>query len=334
VSNLNAKNRLSKPFIKNSKLIFTLPLGGKIRRGIAVLRGTVTLSAGTTSGTLKGEGGPQNLISRIIVTATPTGGSRYPGGKIVDSDVRGLLKYAATQRNGKFLADLSASTLNSGAAATYTVYCPIPIYFADCVQRNQLATALNTDPGTYASVQVEIDTADIKACYSGNDRVEDYSGLTVDWIDERVAVPGDTSVLYQESHTMLIAASNKRALDEAMPQDGAFLSWQICAEATAQQNLADTLLNRVVTSGPTLDYDKYAMDIREAMFADEWLDPAQAATGFYFVDFTDGVAQANRVPAGTLQTYFDVNNVSGANLDNLNIFTRRTFDPIPAPAAK
>lgn len=330
MANLNAKNRLVKPFVPNSKIIFTLPLGGKIRKGSVILAGNVNVTAGTTSGTAYGEGGPANLVQHIYVTATPAGGSRYPGGKIVDCGPRSLLRYSITQRQGKFFSDQGSSTLNAGAVANNAVYTAIPIYFADAVQRNSLATALNTDPGTYASVQVEVDTGSLASCFTGNDRTVDYSGLTVQWLDERVAVSGDTSVLYQESHSTLIAATNKRMLDEAMPQDGSFMSWQICSEAGAQKTLSDALLNRVVVSGPTLDFDKYAQDIRQTMLDDEWLDAAQPGTGYYFIDFTDGVVQANTVPGGTLQTYFDVNNVSGANLDDLDIMTRRIFVPTPA----
>lgn len=340
MSSLNAKNRLSKPFVKNSKIIFTLPLGGKIRMGRVILTGNVVLSAGTTSGTKLGEGGPVNLIKRIFVTATPSGGSRYPGGKVVDIDARSLLRFGISERQGKYFDEQSGSTLGGGAAGTYPIYLSVPIYWADAVQKNSLLTALNTDvdPSTnapvYASVQVEVDTGDITSCFSGNDRTQDYSGLTVQWVDERVAVPGDTSVLYQESHALLIPATNKRMLDEAMPQDGQFMSWQFLTEASAQQNLADTLLNRIVSAGPTLDLDLYAQDIRQRMLDDEWIDPSTTATGVYFIDFTDGAVQANTIAAGSLQTYYDVNNVSGANLDDILVSTRRVIAPVPAAASK
>lgn len=330
MSSLNAKNRLVKPFVPNSKIIFTLPLGGKIRRGAVILQGNVNVTGGTTSGTLFKEGGPLELISRIIVTATSAGGSRYPGGKIVDSDTRSLIRNSVWNRSGKFLGDLGGSTMSAGAVANSAIYCPVPIYWADTVQRNQLNTALNTDPGVYASVQVEVDTASLSNCFTGNDRTVDYSGLTVQWVDERVAISGDTVVLYQESHETLIAATNKRMLDEAMPQDGSFLSWQLCAQTTSARTLTDAILNRIVTAGPALDFDKYALDIREAMIADEWMDPSQTATGMYFIDWTDGVAQFNSVPASSLQTYFDVNLVSTANNDALDIFTRRIVSPVAA----
>lgn len=338
--NLNAQNRLSKPFIANSKIIFTLPLGGKIRAGIIALVGSVNVSAGTTSGAVSGEGGPLNLIKRIYVRATPGASSRYPGGDIVDMTPRALIRQAVTQRNGKLIVDLLGSTLGGGAAQNNTIYTPIPIFFADGAQMYSLATALNTDrdPATrqpvYASVQVIIETGDLANCFTGNDRAVDYSGLTVQWIDDRIAIPGDTSVLYQETHELLIAATNKRALDAAMPQDGDFLSWQILAQQSAALTLSEGLLNRVVAEGPSLDYDKYALDIREQDFRDEWYDPSLTATGMYYIDFTDGAIQANRVPAGSLGVYFDVNNVSGANLDSLEISTRRIYAPTPAKTGK
>jgi hypothetical protein len=339
MANLNAQNRLSKPFVKNSKVIFTLPLGGKIRAGIIALVGTVGISGGATSGTIEGEGGPINLIQRIYVRATPGASSRYPGGDIVDMTPRALLRYAVTQRNGKWIGDLLNSTLGGGAAGNNTIYTPIPIFFADAAQKYSLTTALNTDrdPSSnqpvYASVQVVVETGDLSSCFTGNDRTVDYSGLTVQWIDDRIAIPGDTSVLYQESHEMLIAATNKRALDAAMPQDGDFLSWQILGQQSAALTLSDGLLNRLVAQGPSLDYDKYALDVREHDFRDEWYDPSLTATGMYFIDFTDGAIQANRVPAGSLGIYFDVNNVSGANLDSLEISTRRIYAPTPAKSS-
>ena len=338
MASLNAQNRLTQPFIANSKIIFTLPLGGKIRRGCVILTGNVVLSAGTVNGVAQGEGAPTNLISRIIVTATPVGGSRYPGGKIVDAGPRSLLRYAAYQHDGRLILEQSGSTLGGGANGTYPIYFSVPIYWADDVLRNGIATALNTDDatvvqgGTYASVQVEVDTANVAACLTGNNATVDYSGLAVQWVDDRVAVPGDTVTRYQESHEVLIAAAQKRMQDPAMPQDGAFESISILAEQGAALTVADTLLNRVTISGPTLDFDKYSGDIRQCMYDDEWLNPAQTAAGMYFIDFTDG-ALTNTVQANGLQFQFDVNNPSGANLDSLDVFTRRVFPPMPAPKA-
>lgn len=338
--NIDQMNRQTKPFVKDSKLVFTLPLGGKIRRGCVVVHGSIVLSAGTVNGTQLAEGGPLNLVQRVYVNATPSGGSRYPGGKIVDVDPRGLVRFATRQRKGKFFIDQGGSTLGGGANGTYQVYVSIPIYWEDPSQTNPIATGLNTDidPSTgnpvYASLQVEVDTGDVAACFTGNNSTVDYSGLSVDWVDFRASVPGDTLVLYQETHEALIAATNKRMLDDAMPRDGSFLSWDILGEQSAQRNLSDGLLNRVVLETANATYDLYAQDIRQSAFDDEWYDPSLTATGMYPIDFTLGATIGASVPAPGLQVYFDVNNVSGANLDDLLFYTRRVFAPTPAPAAK
>jgi hypothetical protein len=339
MANLSAVNRESKPWIKNTKIPLAVNQGGLIRRIVILLQGQVTIAGGTTNGTVLGLGGPVGLITRIHVKTTPSGGSRYPGGDIVDATPRALLVNSISQRNGKFISDLLAATLGNGAVGVYQVYLPIPIYFADSSQRNSLATALNADPANVSNIQVIVETGDLSTCFSGNDRTatSDFSQLSLQLIDERVDVRDangntiDTNVIYQESHVLSIAATNKRLLDEAMPQNGSFLSWLIMGEQSAQQNASDALLNKVVVGGATLDFEKYNNDIFESMLADEWMDPSTTATGIRFIDWTDGVLQANSIPANSLsKVYFDVNNVSGANLDQLEFFTRRVYAPAPA----
>jgi hypothetical protein len=127
----------------------------------------------------------------------------------------------------------------------------------------------------------------------------------------------------------LIGAAQKRMLDNAMPQDGTFDSWLIMQEQSAQLTLAQTILNRVTVTGPTILYDKYLPDIQQQMLDDEWVDPAQSFAGLGFIDWTDGVL-ANAISASQLQTQFDVNNPSGSNLDDLLIYTRRVYSPLPA----
>jgi hypothetical protein len=326
MKNSDRRNRFEQQFTPTSKAIFTLPLNGKILSGKVILYGSLVVSGGAASGTVKGEGGPSNLIRRIIVTATPAPQSRYPGGKVVDCGPRPLLRYAIFQRQ-KFIAEQSGSVLGSGAAGTYPIYLSIPIYFADANMRRQVETALNADPSAYQSITVEVDTGVLTDCFTGNDRTVDYSGLHLQWVDDRENFDGDTYVLFQEDHTFLIAAAQERALDKAMPADGAFLQWLIMAEASANLTLADTLLNRVTLAGSALDYDKYAQDIRQQMFDDNWIDAAQTATGLYFIDFTDGLISGS-VAAVDLDAKFKVANVSGANLDDLLMYTRRVFAPV------
>lgn len=328
MKNSDRQNRLMKPFIENSRTIITLPpIGGKILKGTVILTGSVTLSNGTTNGTVVGEGGPANLIQDINVYANPASGSRYPGGRIVDGcSPRSLLRFATYMRQGRYMGDLSGSTLGGGANGTYQFYLPIPIYFAAPEKRRQVETALNADPSAYELIQVEVNTGDITDCFSGNDATVDYSSLQIQWMDDRENFAGDTYVRYQEEHTLMIPASNTRMLDEAMPRDGAFEDWSILSEVSTAQTLGDTLLNKVELDGTALNYKKYADDIRAQMYDDGWLNPAQAGTGMHYIDFTDGLVTGT-IDAATLQTRLDVNNVSGADQDQLRIFTRRLFAP-------
>jgi hypothetical protein len=266
--------------------------------------------------------------------ATAASGSRYLGGTIVDATPRSLLRNAITQRNaGKFVGDLGGSTLGSGAANTYPVQLSIPIYFADSTLRNDYATALpmdvvdSTGAPIWASVQVEVTTGDITSCFAGNDRTVDFSGLSIAWVDERLALDGDTNLLVQEEHYALIAAAQERMIDPAMPQSGAFVSWLIMPESGGSANtLSDAILVKLTAAGSTFNYEMYAPDIRQAMLDNGFIDPAQTATGLYYVDFGEGLLK-NSNPAPGIAAQFRVLNPSGVNLDQLRIFTRRFYPP-------
>lgn len=331
MANQNWRNRGSYPW--QPSVVFSLPPGMKVLVGKLILTGTVSVTGGTTNGTAIGEGGPINLIKRIKITATRPAGSRYPGFNIVDCTPRSLLRYAITQHNGKFIGELAASNLGNGAAGTYQIYLSIPIFFADTTLRNVVQTALNMDLADtqgnpiYSNVQVKVDMAtDLTGCFAGNDRVLNMSGCAVQWEDSRLDLPFDTTPLVQEDHDMLIAAAQTRAIDYAMPQDGAISQVMLLSEAggAASRALSDAILNRVTIFSPTLDFDNYAMDIRQEMFDSEWYDPSQSAIGQYFIDFTNGNL-GNSNAAKALSWLFDVNNPSGANLDQLKIYTRRVW---------
>lgn len=326
MKNSDRQNRLTKTFVPDAPIYLTLPpIGGKVLSGQLILTGSVTLAGGTANGTVVGEGGPINLLKRISVFANPAGGSRYPGGRIVNCSPRGLLRFATFMHEGRFVGDLFGSTLGGGANGTYQIYLSIPIYFADPTKRRQVETALNSDPTAYQMIQVKVDTADIAACFAGNNATVTYN-LELQWQDDRENFAGDTVCLFQEDHVRQIPATNPRMLDEGMPRDGAFLDWLILSEESTDYTLSDALLNKVTLDGPELEYEKYSDDILAQMIYDAWLNPAQSGTGMRYIDFTDGLL-TGAVDAATLQAQFDVNNVSGANEDDLLIFTRRAFYP-------
>lgn len=335
MKNSNRWNRLAQAFVPNSPLVFTLPLGGKILKGWVRITGSLVLSGVTAQGTQKGVAGPQRLLSRIIVRVNPSstsGSTRYPGGKIVDCDPESLLQYAIFQR-GYYLNDQAAQNFAAGVAGTYPIELAIPIYWADANLHRQVQTALNADPSAYGSIQVEVDTADITNVFTGWTGTANYSGLQVQWIDDRENFAGDTFVRYQESHDFQIPAANDRALDQAMPQDGAFETFLIQGLQGAQEALADTIFQQLTLNGDAIDFQKYAPDIRQQMIDDEWINvKSSPATGLYLVDFTDGLV-GGTINAATLQMYFKVANPSGANLDKLRFFTRRLMAPVGYAAA-
>lgn len=325
------KNRAQYAFVPGQPVVFTLPKGGKILSGKIILKGNLVVSGGSANGTAVDLGSPYGLIRRIEVTANRLATSKYPGGKIVDCTPKALLEYAITQRSGKWSGELLGTNMAAGAAGTYAIYLSIPIFFADPVQKAQMQTALNADEGVYQSIQVTVYTAsDYTGCFTGNDRSIATSSLMVQWRDDRLGLPGDTMPLYQEDHIFQIAAANERAQDTSLPQDGAFTSLLVMAEAGTSRALSDAILNKVVLEGPSVQFNEYGLDIRQQMVDDEWLDPATTATGLYFIDFTDGWQQYNRCLAPGLLNQWDLNNPSGANADELRIYTRRVFDLPPS----
>jgi hypothetical protein len=329
-------NRLQLPVTPGTPAVFTLPPGGKILRGRVILVGNVVISGGTTNGTIIGEGGPINLIGRIRISCNRAAGSRYPGGYIVDCAPQSLLRYATIEHQGKFIGELSASVLGSGAAGTYPIYLSVPIYFADSALLNQMQTALNADlvdstgAPIYTSIQVKVDLAqNLQNCFAGNDRVLSLAGCTVQWVDDRLGLTSDTIPLVMEDHDLLITAAQTRLVDPGMPLDGSFTSWLILAKLGAGQELSDTLLNRVTIVAPTLSLDQYAQDIRQQMYDDGWFDPSQSGVGQFFIDYTNGLLQ-NSNPSAGMAPKFDVANPSGAALDKLTFHTRRVYSLLAA----
>lgn len=320
------KNRIAQQFLPNSQVVLPIAPNLAILSGKVILTGTVTVSGGTTNGTVFAEGGPVNLIKRIRIVANAAAGSPYPNGWIVDCSARSLLRWAQiNSRHGLYIGEQSGSVLGNGAAGTYPIYLEIPILFADQNLRQQVQTALYADPSAYQSIQCQVFTGDITSCFTGNDRTVVYN-LQVQWQDSRANIipPATATVLFQEDHIVQIGAANARLNDPAMPQDGAFLSWTILAEQGAQQVLSDAIFQQLTIEGPSFDFQEYAADMRAEMYDAEWINPSANAAGIYHLDMTEGIIQ-NSNPAAQLQVYTQVANPSGAYLDQLRLFTRRYY---------
>lgn len=328
-------DRAEFPFTAGVPVTFNLNPGANILVGKVIIEATVTISGGTTNGTVIGDG-IVNLIRRIRVLANKAapnanGASRYPDGALVNCSPQTLLRYATIEHQGKYIGEQSGSLLGSGAAGAYPIYLSVPIYFADSVNLNNVQTALNMNPTDsqgrpiYSAVQVQVElAATIDELFSGNDRTMVVAGM-VRWDDTRLALSSDTVPLKQEDHYALIQAAYEEFVDPAMPNDGAFESWLILAQqGVPGLTLSDALINRIKIQGTGLNFKQNYQAIRQQMLDDGWYDPSQNATGQFFLDWTHGLLANSNAAAG-LQHQLSVNNPSGAALDRLRIYTRRVF---------
>ena len=225
------------PFTPGVPVVFNLNPGLNILRADVIIKATVTITGGTTSGVPIGEGGPVNLIRRIRVIANKPAGSRYPAqAPLVNCSPQSLLRRAMIESNGKYVGELNGSLLGGGDAGVYTIYLSVPIYFGDSVQKNNVQTALNMNPQdsqgnpVYSAVQVQVElAASIDELFAGSDRVMTVAGM-VNYGDIRLGLSTDTTPLFQEDHYALIQAPNEEFVDPAMPADGAFTEWLIMAQ--------------------------------------------------------------------------------------------------------
>jgi hypothetical protein len=338
----NYKNRANTQFLPNTTRTLSVPLNNFILDGWLLLRGSITLGAlnaagaSGTSGTVAGEGGPINLIKRIKLFANPADKSIYPGGLLVSATPRSLLRWDAAATLGKFFAELAASALGSGAANTYDIYLPIPINFADTNLRQQVATALNANSYAYQSLQFQIETADVAACFTGNDRVVTQS-LVLEWIDRRVDLmaPVNPVVLYQTDHLVPIVGANEVMTDGQMPSNGNLLTMLVMAETgLPAATLTDTILNKIRIESPSFSYELKAKDIRYNMIHTAWASPEQAESkaGLFLLDFTEGTL-SRWLPTDQLALSYDVLNPGGATLDSLRVFTRVVEQVVTQPAS-
>lgn len=329
-------NRARFPVNLGVPVTFNLNPGLNMLRGNIIVAGTATIAGGTTNGTAITEGGPVNLVKRIKVIANKAAGSRYRGGALVNCSAQSLLRYAITQRQGKYFAELSGSTLGNGAVGVYPIYLSIPIYFGDTFNLNGVQTALNMNPvdstgaPIYSAVQVQIDfAAALSEIFYGSDRTLTFAG-TVQWDDVRLGLSSDTIPLVQEDHYSLIQAANEEFVDQAMPNDGFFNQWLILAQQGGPTwQLSDALLNRMEIRGASLNFRQWYEDLRQSMFDEGFYDPNQNAIGQFLIDWTHGVLANSNAAAG-LQHLISINNPSGAGLDRLRIYTRRFFPLAPA----
>lgn len=328
---LDRFNRVQLPPTPGVPLVFNLPQGNNVLWGKLILALTVTIAGSTANGTAIELGGIYRLVRSIKLIATKAAGSRYPNGAIVNCTPISLLEYAVTRHQGKFIGVLSGDpTLGNGANGAYTVYFSIPIFFAGQRHENDLSTALNmndTDSQgnpVYNSVQVVVEFAQLaNELYSGNNGTLAYAGMA-QWLDERLPL-GDTIPIVQEDHIALIQAANDRFVDAALPKGGRFtdILW-MCQQGLPGAALSNNILTRVEAEGVDINLKMYAQDIQQDMVDKGFWDPSATLTGLYYMNFAKGNL-SNSKRARRLAHRLSVNNPSGANLDQIKVYTRRIY---------
>ena len=193
--NQNVRNMFQTNFVPNSRIVFDVPMGHSLRKGSVILKGSISVSGGTTSGKAFPGAGPFALIERIRVTATPAPGSPVCRGRILDSGVTELLRYGIHREGGKSLMDQSDSMLDAGAAGSYRVSVEVPIYFAAADALSPHFQVLCFDGDDHSKLQVEVFTGALDSIFAGNDREVDYSRLQFRWLDNRIDLPGGGGVV-------------------------------------------------------------------------------------------------------------------------------------------
>jgi hypothetical protein len=324
-------NRAQFPVTLGAPVVFKLNKGDKVLSGKIIVTGILTITGDGAPGTKIGDNALVNLVRRVLVVGNKAGGSRYYNGALVNCSAQSLLRFAMSQRSGKYLDDLFGQTLGDGAAGVYQVYLEIPIYFATKQSLGGYSTALNMDPvdsqgnRVYSSVQIRVDFAQLLTeLFAGSANAMAFAGMC-EWRDDRLAIQTDTTPLVQEDHELFIQNANWRLVDDAMPADGNFLQWLIMAQqGTPGWQLSDNLINEIRAQGSTLNLKEYWQDTRAEMIDSGFFDPSQTLTGLFFFDWTHGLL-ANSNPAVGLQHEFSVNNPSGAGEDRLRIYTRRAY---------
>lgn len=333
MKNQDWTNRFTRDFGNgNGKVKQDMPLGGKITDAEVRVHGNLVLGVGGgNSGTVRFPEVLARLVNRIKVRVAKATNSRYPDGYVKDLDPRTILRRAMLYQ-GKYLGDL-LGTAFVGANGTYAIDFHFPLYFSQPDLKRDIETALNGDPSAYKTITIEVETGNKDSVTANNDRTWDFSGLQIDFTDHREAIDGDTYVLVEEDHEVIIPGAKDRMLDELMPEDGALLDILVCAQTGLQSTspvYSDAILERMVIQGQNFDQDLYAGDIRAAMFRRKepgYLDIDQTATGFYHASFVRSGMITKTVPAAGLQVHYQVLNPSGANLDSLFVSTRRLYSP-------
>lgn len=265
------------PFQAMSPVFHEVRKGGYITELSVLLRGSVTVSAGTTNGTSQGEN-PGGLIQRFDLDAISKG--VYPGGKLKSLSPRSVLRRRLVDR-GTFVNDLylGAGGL-TGAAGTFNLNMPFPLKFALPRIARSFETALNSD--AYSGLTLMITCGGPTTQFTGNDRTWNFAATMLDIYDFREAANFPVGILYETDVTIPIQGANNRfPVNGELPKGEAFIDLLWLAQST-NQALVDTIINRITLFSGTDQFSDQYSDGVKALQNYLFNDQNESATGFYY----------------------------------------------------
>lgn len=294
----NSENKLSErlPFIsENSPLQHEMPcrVGYMATESMALLGGSLVVSAGTANGAVLGENPGNYGAQQFQVEATAVDGG-YPDGTLKKVVPRTLLRRRIFDHPEKrFVPDVSLGIAGlTGAAGTFTLNMPFKFYWALPWLQRPFDTALDT--GMFSKLLWTITNGSRDRQFSGNDRTFVVNGLYWELYHKFQAYRGDgfgpIAVLYDDDKTKNIAGANPRLeINKELVSDGLYCDLMISSEST-NQALVDTIVNKLTIASGTDDFFNYfAPDLKAEMedFIGDASFTSTPRTGLYYAQVAD-----------------------------------------------
>jgi hypothetical protein len=308
---------------------------------LCVVRGPVNISGGTTNGVSAGEN-PGGLISRFEIDAVANS-STYPAGKLKNVVPRGVLRKHVFDK-GFYRNDLLNYAGISGAAGTPSATLLTAFDLRFCVPglAKPIETGLRLDQ--FSSIMLKITTGIQTAMLTGNDRVWDISGVSLEISEfrEYAQTPDQSGklvdfqppvVLYEEDIVVPITAAMNRMPFDQFLSPGAYHDIVWIAETTGLA-LSDAILSEIfMRTGSEQFFDQISDTIKaeqqEYLSDQPNLTGLTAQTGLYYTPLNKDLGQERALLGGAVPNVGAVATVAHPGTDQVTVSTRR-FIPVPA----
>lgn len=308
---------------------------------LVVVRGPVNISGGTTNGVSAGEN-PGGLIARFEVDAVANS-SNYPAGKLKNVIPRGVLRKRNYDK-GFYRNDLNNYTGITGSAGTpsATLLTPFDLRFCIPGLGKPIETGLRLD--NYSSIMLKITTGVQTTMLTGNDRVWDVSGVSLEVTEFRefAQTPDKTGklvdlqppvVLYEEDIVVPITAAMNRMPFDQFLSAGAYHDILWVAETTGQA-LSDAILSEIfMRTGAEQFFDQISDSIKaeqqEYLSDQPNLTGLTSQVGLYYTPLNKDLGQERAGLGGAVPNVGATATVAHPGTDQVTVCTRR-FIPVPA----